>query len=334
MKLAFVHGPDDLRVDEVDAPVCGPRDVVLRVGSCGICGSDLTYTAAGGIPGLTAGPMPLGHELAGTVAEIGAEVKTVAPGDRVILNPFYNGIGNGGPEGGFAELLLVRDVVANPGALMIMPAGMSFDTAALAEPLCVSLHALNRGGACADDKVAVFGAGPIGLGAVAALRQRGIQQIVVFEPSVFRRQRAIEMGAEAAIDPRDEVPAAALRRLHGTTTLWGRETVGTNLFLDMAGAPGVVEGIVTMAPLGSRIIVTAVYKQPLTLDLNQFLAKELSLLAAMGYPSEFDEVLRLMESVNLEPMVSHRFQGGEFMQAFSTARQANVAAKVLVQYDR
>src|ERR1700681_4137841 len=101
MKVPFVFGPDDLRLREVETPHAGPRDVVLRVATVGICGSDLGFIAMGGIVGPTADPFPLGHELSGTVIEAGADVTTVAVGDRVIINPLVNFIGNGAPEGGF-----------------------------------------------------------------------------------------------------------------------------------------------------------------------------------------------------------------------------------------
>ena len=89
--------------------------------------------------------MPLGHELSGTVVEVGAEVDCIAPGSRVVLNPGAAGfaIGNGGPEGGFARRLLVREA-AGGRSLFPIPEDMSFETAALAEPLGVGMNAVDR----------------------------------------------------------------------------------------------------------------------------------------------------------------------------------------------
>jgi (R,R)-butanediol dehydrogenase/meso-butanediol dehydrogenase/diacetyl reductase len=99
MRAVRVHGPGDLRVDEIPRPAPGPRDVLLRVGVAGICGTDVTFTKVGGVAGPTSEPFGLGHELAGTVAELGAEVRGLAVGQRVIVNPMGdgNGIGNGAP---------------------------------------------------------------------------------------------------------------------------------------------------------------------------------------------------------------------------------------------
>ena len=112
MLQVHVHGPNDARVTEISAPEPGPRDVVLRVAACGICGSDLIYIKMGGFC-VTGGKMPLGHEIAGTVDWIGSDVPSVAVGDRVVVQPGddeIGRIGNGAPQGGLAPLLLVTDV--------------------------------------------------------------------------------------------------------------------------------------------------------------------------------------------------------------------------------
>ena len=196
MKVAYVFGPNDLRISEVEAPSAGPRDVVLKIATVGICGSDLALIAAGGPLVRAPAPFPLGHELSGTVMEVGVDVSSVAVGDRVVLNPLINSIGIGAAEGGVGEKLLVRDVAVKPGSLLPLPSSVSFDFGALVEPLAVSVHGINQLGAKRGDKVAVFGAGPVGLGAVIALRHRGIEDIAVFELSELRRERA-PTGCEA-----------------------------------------------------------------------------------------------------------------------------------------
>ncbi len=111
MKLARIHGPGDVRLDEVPEPIAGPDDVILEVGACGICGSDVGYAKIGGAQGPSPEPMAIGHELAGRVCFVGANCDDVAKiGDRVALHPGAAGfgLGNGGPEGGFTPRLLVR----------------------------------------------------------------------------------------------------------------------------------------------------------------------------------------------------------------------------------
>ena len=87
MKLARIHGPNDVRLDEVPEPVCGPDDAILEVAACGICGSDVGYAKIGGIQVRADSPFPIGHELAGVVAELGKNVRGVKVGTRVALPP-------------------------------------------------------------------------------------------------------------------------------------------------------------------------------------------------------------------------------------------------------
>src|SRR5271156_408453 len=111
MRLVRVHGVDRLSVDDVEVPSTGPNDVVLRIAACGICGSDLGCARYGMLRRGNQ-PFPLGHEAAGTIEAVGSNVEGITPGMRVLLNPagsMDNVIGNGGSEGAFCDLLLVRN---------------------------------------------------------------------------------------------------------------------------------------------------------------------------------------------------------------------------------
>jgi len=113
MRQVNVHGPGDVRLDSVAAPVVGPADALVRVSACGICGTDLTFIWRGRARAGATAPMPLGHEAVGIVTEIGSDVADLVPGQRVMVNPMGvdSVIGNGGPEGALADVLLVRDAL-------------------------------------------------------------------------------------------------------------------------------------------------------------------------------------------------------------------------------
>jgi 2-desacetyl-2-hydroxyethyl bacteriochlorophyllide A dehydrogenase len=334
MQVPFVYGPNDLRLCEVERPRAGPRDVVLRVAATGVCGSDLGFVAMGGPGGPSGKPMPIGHELSGTVIEAGAEVSSVTVGDRVILNPLVNLVGNGGPEGGFAEQLLVRDVVARPGSLLRLPDSVPLEVGAIVEPLAVGVHAVKRLGATRGDKVAVFGAGPIGSAALVALRHAGVEDVVVFDLSAFRRERALRLGARAAIDPRETPAGEALTELHGEVPVLSGRGPGTTHFLEASGAPIIAE-IVEFARSGATLCVTSLQKKPVPVDFMRVMSRELTLTGSLGYPTELVEAIAIVESgqLDVEAFVSHRFDGADFMQAFETAGQPDRAAKVLVRYE-
>lgn len=334
MRAARVHGPGDLRVDEIAAPECGPRDVVVAVRACGICGSDLTYVATGGVTGPVTDPIGLGHEFAGVVERVGSEVTGIATGQRVVVNPMGNGnaIGNGAPEGAFAPRIVVRNASLGDSILPI-PDAMPFARAALTEPLSVSLHAVARSAARPGDKIAVFGAGPIGLGIVHVLARLGVGEIVAIDLSDERLARARRLGASGTINPVREDVAAALGALHGADQLFGWATVATNRYFDVSGAPSVVGQVIAMAPFHAHLTVVAVHKHPVPVDFQMALGKEMTIATSMAYPEEFPQALALLgEDGDLSAMVSHEFSFEQFGEAFATASDAQASAKVIVTF--
>ena len=237
-----VHGPGDVRVDEVAAPEPGPRDAVVRVVACGICGSDLSYIRLGGTRGPGAGPMCLGHEIAGVVDWVGADGRDVSAGDRVVGlpgNDELGRIGNGAAEGGLTPLLLIREA-SRVRRLFRVPDALPLDVAALAEPLAVGMQAAARAEVQRGEKVAVFGCGPIGLFALATLLDRGIEDVVAIDLNPRRRELALALGAQAALDPAASDVWDELSRLHGTAPFMSGPTPATNAFIEASGAASVV----------------------------------------------------------------------------------------------
>lgn len=330
--LAQIHGVDDLRLGQVDAPVCGPDDVVVRVSQCGICGSDLGYLAMGGLTGPDT-PMPLGHELWGVVSEKGANVSTVEAGDRVVVQPLGNGsnIGNGGTEGGFSPLLLVRNVARFPDAVHKLPAAIPQAYGALVEPLSVAQHGANRVAAAPDDKAVIYGAGPIGLSLLLVLAFRGLEDIVVVDLSQKRLDTARALGAHT-LRGDDPGLAGKLVELHGSKRFFGMPMPGSSIFFEATGVRAVFEGIVNLAGPGSRVCLTGLHKEAATLDLMMLLAKEVSVIPAMGYEQEFGEVIDMLASGRLDPsvIVTHHFALTDIGEAFAMARDTNAAIKVMI----
>lgn len=330
--LARIHGVNDLRLDRTQPPVCGPDDVVVQVRECGICGSDLGYLAMGGLTGPDR-PMALGHELWGLVSEAGANVTHVAAGDRVVVQPLSNGniIGNGGPEGGFSPYLLVRNAARDPGSTLKLPADFPQDYGALVEPLSVAQHSANRVAASAADKAVVFGAGPIGLSIVQVLKFRGLQDIVVVDLSERRLAAARDMGA-IAIRADDPQLSQLLIDRHGALSFFGIPMPGSTVYFEATGVRSVFEGIVALAGPGSRICLTGVHKEAATVDLVMLLAKEVAIVPAMGYDGEFEEVIAMLQSGQVDPsvMVTHHFPLSDIGAAFAMAKDPQQAIKVMI----
>jgi threonine dehydrogenase-like Zn-dependent dehydrogenase len=332
MKRAQIHGPGDLRLDDVAAPEVGPKDAIVSVGACGICGSDVGYVRLGGVAGPVAEPMPLGHELAGTVTAVGSKVSGISIGTRVALNPMTAGhaIGNGGSEGGFCADLLVRDAGLGEN-LFPIPDGMSFQTAALAEPLGVGMNAVDRVAVKSGDRVAVMGAGPIGLAAVATLLDRGIEDVVAVDLSETRLDVARKLGVPATINPAKEDTWAELARLHGTMSFYGAKLAETDVFIEASGAAPVLSQIIERAKPHARVSVVALHRQPIEVSFMIVMMKQLTLQGAMEYPNRFEDMLELLARRDLSPMITHRFGLDDFLEAFSIAQSPDAGAKVMIE---
>lgn len=334
-RILNIHGVDDVRLDPIESPRPGNADVVIRVKACGICGSDLTYIKIGGIHRRPGGVTPIGHEAAGEVVAVGNAVKDVAVGQRVIINPMNTPsyIGSGGPEGAFTEELLVRDARVGD-SLLPMPKDLPYEVAALTEPLSVAMHGVNRAQVRPGDKVVVFGCGPIGLGMVLWLKDRGVDDVIALDLAPERLERARELGARAVINPAKESVRERLRELHGTARVFSREAVGTDAYIDAAGAPSIVSDVVNMAKLHARLVVTAAYMKPVPLDLGAMLTTEMTITTAVGYPTEMPDVIaalpRLREKVR--SLISHRFPFDKVLDAIGIAGTPG-SAKVMIDFD-
>jgi threonine dehydrogenase-like Zn-dependent dehydrogenase len=332
MQQLRVHGPDDIRLDEVAEPTPGPRDAVVRVAACGICGSDLRYVRLGGLAGPMPEPMPLGHELSGVIDSVGREVANFSPGDRVVLNPTAAGnmIGNGGREGGFTPLLLVRDVAAG-ASLFTVPDGLGDDVAALTEPLGVGMNAVNQSEATLGEKVVVFGAGPIGLAAIATLVDRGIEDVIAVDLSPRRLEIASVLGARHAIDATEGDPWKQIRAQHGEELLMGAPMAGSDVYIEASGAAPVIPQILQHAKARARLSVVALHGDAVPVNFLLVMMKQLTIRGAMEYPDDYHDAIDLLARRDLSPMISHRFPLSRFGEALAVAQDPRAGGKVMIE---
>lgn len=333
MKQIRIHGPGDLRLDEIPEPQVGPDDALLAVAACGICGSDVGYARLGGVQGPVAEPLPIGHELAGTVVALGEHVRLpgIGLGTRVALHPGAAGfrLGNGGSEGGFTPRLLVRGA-SRGRSLFPIPDGMPFEIAALAEPLGVGMNAVDRVEVRPGDRVAVLGAGPIGLSAIATLHDRGVADVVAIDFSERRLEVARALGARDTIRPSGTDPWEALGRLHGRESFYWMDVVGTNVFVEATGSGALLQEVIARACPGARVSVVALHRKPVPVDFMTVMMKQLTLQGAMEYPDRFEAMLELLSRRDLSPMITHRFALEDFAEAFEVAKSPDAGAKVMI----
>ncbi|MDP6978557.1 MAG: zinc-binding dehydrogenase [Myxococcota bacterium] len=331
MKQVNIHGPGVVSIDEVPEPEPGPRDAVVKVSACGICGSDVGYIAAGGLMGPSDQPMPIGHEFSGTVEAVGSEVRGIEVGVRVVVNPISdeNSIGNGAPQGAFAPRVLVPNAAAGH-SLHPISADLPMDVAALAEPLSVGLQGVDQTKPQAGERAVVFGAGPIGLAAVAGLRFRGVEDIVSVDLSARRLEIARKLGARATLNPADGDVNEALRELHGSVLLYGAPMVGSDILIEASGAGPVIEQVLGNAKPDARFSIVALHRNPVPVNFMLVMMKQLQIVGSMGYPEDWSDALRILETADLSPMVTHRFALDAFHEALDVARQPALGAKVMI----
>ncbi len=333
MKLLNIHGVNDVRLDPYIRPEAGPKDVIVRMKACGICGSDLSYIKWGGIP--TPGTLTaLGHEGAGEIMFVGDDVAGVEVGQRMIINPMNtpSNVGSGGPEGAFTEELLIREARLGDSLLPI-PDGIPYEIAAMCEPLAVAMHGVNRMNVKTGDKAVVFGCGPIGLGMILWLVDRGVTDVIAFDLAPERLERAMALGARAAFDPTKIDLRATLAELHGEVPSFGRVGVGTDAYIDAAGAPNILSDVIMMAKFHSRFVITAAYIKLLEFPAGRMLTSEMTITTAVGYPTEMPDVIAAMPRLKdkIASMISHTLPFDRVMEGLEIAATPG-SAKVMIEF--
>jgi 2-desacetyl-2-hydroxyethyl bacteriochlorophyllide A dehydrogenase len=317
--------------------------VLLKVRACGICGTDATFVQMGRMPQGPSGQMtaiPLGHEPAGEIAEAGAEVTGVKPGDRVVVNPQAapSGIiGCGGAQGGMSEHLLIQNARAGT-SLAVFPDTLPFEIAALNEPMAVARHCVNRSQARPADKVIVFGAGPIGLGALIWLKLRGVRHVAVADVIPGRLLTALDVGADAVIDTSRQDVITRLTSLHGpSTNTLGAPRPDTDIYFDADPDTGAaaVNTALRAAKWGARLVTVAVHSKPEPIDLGAIRRSEVTIIASQGYPDEIFEVTPQIAEYQqrFSRLISHRVPISDAGRAFRLALTPSAAEKVIVTFD-
>ncbi|MDO8703816.1 MAG: zinc-binding dehydrogenase [Sulfuricaulis sp.] len=326
----ILRGPAHIEIAELPIPEVGPDDVLIEVAACGICGSDLHICDDGTLP---PGSI-LGHEFSGRITKHGENVSGLPIGSRVTVNPILTRVGLGSASGAFSRFILIRN--PKPGRnIFILPDSISDEAGALVEPLSVGLHAVNLAAPGPEDKVAIFGAGTIGLTVLAALKARQVRNIVVFDMSPARLALARTMGATVAANPAESKVEDCISSNFGAgRRLFTGETAGSaDIVFDCAGAAAAFASGLTSLRSGGKMVVVASYGKPIPVHLGDLQIRQVSILPSFAYSAaEFAEAIELMASgsVNLTPLISHRFPLEQLAIAFKTQAKVDEAIKVMM----
>jgi L-iditol 2-dehydrogenase len=329
MRAAELIAPLTFRLTDMPIEDPGSGEVQVRIEAVGVCGSDLHAFTEGGV-GSTPNvyPMVLGHEPAGRIVKTGVGVTGLAAGDRGALEPALycyhcesclsgrhnvcaniRFLSNHHHPGFFRER--VNLPVAN---FLPILAGMSFNEAALAEPLAVAMHSLRLASIRPGETVAVIGAGPIGLLTIAALRAAQAGRIWAVEPLAHRRDLARGIGAHAAIEPGE----AAEEILRGT----GQR--GVDCAIDCAAGEHTTSQAIQLTRSAGRVALTGIHSTPVvSMDGSAMRRKELTIFNVRRSNHETREALELLHAHAewFRPLLTHTREIEHIDEAFALASQ-------------
>ncbi len=322
MKAAVLHGVEDLRIEDVaKARLGSPDDVLVRIQSVGVCGSDIHYYRHGRIGRFVVEkPMILGHECAGEVVEVGGNVKHLQPGDRVALEPGvpcrkcafcrtgrYNlcadvvFFATPPVDGAFCEY------VTSPGDFAFrLPDNVSLEEGAMCEPLAVGMYATERGGVGLGDAVAVLGAGPIGLVTLQAARARGATTLICTDVEDSRLALAERLGATHTVNAREDDAVEAIK---GITD--GR---GADVVLEAAGTSATIQQSLQAARTGGRVIIIGLpTEDEVALSMPDLLSRELDVGGLFRYRNVYPQAIAAIARglIDVKTMITHRYELGQ-----------------------
>ena len=337
MKAAVFYGRHDLRIEEIETPSSGPDQVLVKVAFCGICGFDL-HIWEGHDVAVVKGrsgqdPRVLGHEYAGTVVKVGAEVTTCRVGDRVTVAPYAacgkcffcrNGIENYCTDKSLSSGAWAEYTVAPEAAVYRIPDNMPFDLASLSEPLSCCLHAMDRVRIQGGSSVCIIGAGPIGLMLLALAKAGGASRVIISEPVQVRRELAIELGADIAVNPVEE----DLSEIVSSIT----RGLGVDYTFEAVGKASTVLDAIDVVRNSGTIVIVGVASREEIMHLSPFeiYSRELTIVGSFSRSYAFDRTIRLLRSLNLDPLITHKFGLKDIVMAITDA-QGGRGAKILVE---
>ena len=344
MDALVIHAPGDLRVEDVPTPAVGPDQLRVRIRAGGICGSDLHYFQHGGFGTVRIKePMVLGHEVAGAIEELGSAIRDYAVGDRIAISPSqpcgvclycqqglqnhcldmrYYGSAMRTPhvQGAFRKEIVIDVTQAHR-----LRANVSDGEGAMAEPLAVALHAVNRAGALLGKRVLVTGCGPIGALVVIAARRAGAANIVATDMTPQPLRSAIKVGADQTINVAEQLDGLAA---------FTADKGQFDVLFECSGNERALRGAFdALRPRG--IIVQLGLGGEMTLPVNTIVAKEFDLRGTFRFHAEFATAVELINKglVDVKPLISATMPYRDAGRAFALAADRSQAMKVLLSFD-
>ena len=334
MKAAYYQGNKIFRIESSPAIPPGPGEVRLSVAYCGICGTDI-HIYHGAMDKRVQIPQIIGHEASAIVEEIGQGVKGFQPGDAVVVRPLDNRAETSADRGHSHICKGLKFIgIDSPGAyqnswtvpafvLHKAPPGLDLKLAALAEPLAVACHDVRLGKVREGELAVILGGGPIGMLVALVAREAGAE-VILSEVNEFRLEFAHSLGLKAIHPGKVDLVKLCQERSGGS---------GADVVFEVSGAKAVALGMTDLLAIRGRIVIVAIYPQPVELNLFHFFWKELQMNGARVYePEDYEKALQLLASnrLPLERMITKIVPLENVQRAFEDLDASPDAMKVLL----
>lgn len=348
MKAAVYYGPRDLRVESVPIPEIGPKDILLKIKYCGICGSDVHSYGTGLY--ISKGQI-MGHEFSGEVVKVGAEVKDVEVGERgtgfnsgicgtcywcqtqnyhLCPSLFENSTGYGLP-GAFAEYVKISNAQVGI-SFHKLPDALDDMTAATIEPVGVAAYTVDQCEPKPDDQVVVMGAGLIGNAIMQIMKASPVNKVVITEVSDIRMEAAKKSGADYIINAASENVIDRLKDIVGVGRYHFNEGAMADIVVDAAGAPSAVEQTFEAVRSGGTIAFVGLPEKKAAIDTTKIVHKAPRILGCLGGNMPKSINLLTEGKVKTKDLVTHVFPIEKAQEAFEIQMKPNESVKVMIEY--
>ncbi|KAJ0471168.1 putative oxidoreductase [Helianthus annuus] len=341
---AWLLGIKNLQIQPYHLPPLGPNDVKVQIKALGICGSDVHHFKNMRVANfIVKKPMVIGHECAGIIKDIGSNVKSLAIGDRVALEPGIscqtcnlckNGTYNlckkmkffGSPP---TNGSLANQVVHPSNLVFKLPDNVSLEEGAMCEPLSVGVHACRRAGVNPDTKVLIVGAGPIGLVTMLAARAFGAPRVVVADVDQHRLSIAKNLGADGTIQVSTNIQdlGEEISKIH--------KIIGesVDISFDCVGFDKTMSTALTATRAGGKVCLVGLGQSQMTIPLVAAAAREVDVIGIFRYRNTWPLCIELLRTgkIDVKPLITHRykFTQEDVEKAFETSAKGGSAIKVM-----
>ena len=336
MRIALYEGKGKIKLTNLEMPVAGDNDIVIKNIYASICGTDVAvYTKGPGLGHKINVGGEFGHEMVSEVVQVGKNISNIKIGDRVYPYPLLakGDSKRAGTVGGFSEYVLVPNAELNKVVYAVSDK-IESKVASLIEPFTVGCRAARRSRPKCGENAVVYGAGTIGIASAIALKYFGCSKVMICDRSSFRLKIAKDLGF-AVCNNKDENLLKVAKEYFGEAACLSGRTANIDIFIDAAGAPQILSEWQQIGKIGCRMVVVAVISGMRPVDILHMTYAQQELIGSGGYmPEDVRDVMAIMESNkwDIQSIITHEFPWEKLPEAIEKAANVNSSLNVVIKY--